>query len=456
MKKLFEEFNPKTLKDWNDRVIADLKGASFESLIWNQSENIKIAPIYHRESNPDKERGLIFEHSDWEIEQTLNTPNNKKVLACLNSGATALLLKNISSEHLDTVLENVWFQHIQTSFITDSPNRLLSNFISLIKKRDLDVKSIQGSLHYDPLMKGLKNGAFENKLWEKFESIQEKIDSLTSYKSLTIQAHEYSDAGASITQELAFTSAQLSEYFAKSPKLNPKSIQISMGVSTHYFFEIAKYRALRILWVQLLKAYNKEYVTLSVRAQSSLRTSTLYDPHTNMLRNTSQCMSAAIGGANTININSFNALHAKEDDFGQRMSRNISLILKEEAHFNKVSDPSAGSYYIEHLTHKLSENAWKLFQEIEAKGGWLENVKTNVIQKMIQENAEQQEKDLQSGAKVLLGTNLYPNDEEKWDSKSVSTPSTNRKTEKNFKPLNTYRLSEQMELQRQSKEENHV
>ena len=136
MKKLFEEFNPKTLKDWNDRVIADLKGASFESLIWNQSENIKIAPIYHRESNPDKERGLIFEHSDWEIEQTLNTPNNKKVLACLNSGATALLLKNISSEHLDTVLENVWFQHIQTSFITDSPNRLLSNFISLIKKRD--------------------------------------------------------------------------------------------------------------------------------------------------------------------------------------------------------------------------------------------------------------------------------------------------------------------------------
>ena len=305
-------------------------------------------------------------------------------------------------------------------------------------------------------MKGLKNGAFENKLWEKFESIQEKIDSLTSYKSLTIQAHEYSDAGASITQELAFTSAQLSEYLAKSPKLNPNNIQISMGVSTHYFFEIAKYRALRILWAQLLKAYNKESVSLSVRAQSSLRTTTLYDPHTNMLRNTSQCMSAAIGGANTININSFNALHAKEDDFGQRMSRNISLILKEEAHFNKVSDPSAGSYYIEHLTHKLSENAWKLFQEIEAKGGWLENVKTNAIQKMIQENAEQQEKDLQSGAKVLLGTNLYPNDEEKWDSKSVSTPSTNRKTEKDFKPLNTYRLSEQMELQRKSKEENHV
>ncbi len=229
-----------------------------------------------------------------------------------------------------------------------------------------------------------------------------------------------------------------------------------MGISTNYFFEIAKYRAVRILWTQLLKAYNKEQTKLDLRAENSIRTSTLYDPYVNILRNTSQCMSAALGGANTINVNSFNAAYIKEDDFGQRIARNISLILKEESHFNKVNDPSAGSYYIEYLTNELSENAWKLFQEIEANGGWLKNVKTNTIQGMIEENAGQQEEDLKAGTKVLLGTNLYPNDEEKMTSKIEKSLSTNRKAEKDFRPLNTCRLSMKMDLERLAKEGNHA
>ena len=123
-------------------------------------------------------------------------------------------------------------------------------------------------------------------------------------------------------------------------------ILVSLGVSTNYFFEIAKFRAMRILWAQISKAYNKEEKTLDLRAETSSRTITIFDPYVNMLRSTSQCMSAALGGANTLNVSSFNSAYKQEDDFAQRMARNISLILKEESYFNKVSDPSAGSYFI--------------------------------------------------------------------------------------------------------------
>ena len=217
----------------------------------------------------------------------------------------------------------------------------------------------------------LKKGTLNNDLWKNFRLIQEKIIDLKAFKSVNIQGVKYHNAGASISQELAFTLAQLSEYFSNAPSLEPNKIQISLGVSTNYFFEIAKFRAIRILWTQILNAFKKDHTPLYLRAETGLRTSTIFDPHVNMLRTTSQSMSAALGGANIINTSSFNAAFKNDNDFAQRMARNISLILKEESYFNKVSDPSAGSYYIEYLTNKLSLNAWTLFQEIEANGGWL-------------------------------------------------------------------------------------
>ena len=213
---------------------------------------------------------------------------------------------------------------------------------------------------------------------------------------------------------------------------------------------------MRILWTQILKAYKKEETHLNLRAETGLRTSTVFDPYVNMLRTTSQCMSAALGGANTINVNSFNAAYKKEDDFAQRISRNISLILKEESYFNKVIDPSAGSYYIEYLTNELSLNAWKLFQGIEAQGGWMEAVKTNSIQESIERNAEEQEESLKTGNKHLLGTNLYPNREETMSAKIEISIQKDFVKGKNFRALNTKRLSTQMDVERLAKEGNHA
>jgi len=456
MEKLFEEFSPKTLMQWNDKIISDLKGNSYENLIWESPENIKVDPIYNTESTNKLKGDCTFNHLDWEIEQSLNNPTNKQILTCLNKGASALLLKDIPPQDIEIVLENVLFQYIQTSIQSKSIKSSLDTFISLIEKRGLEKNSIKGSLHFDPLMDCLKKGALNTDLWENFRLIQKKSIDLKAFKTVNIQGVEYHNAGASISQELAFTIAQLSEYFSNSPSLEPNKIQISLGVSTNYFFEIAKFRAIRILWAQMLNAFKKDDTPLYLKAETGLRTSTIFDPYVNMLRTTSQSMSAALGGANIINTSSFNAAFKNDDDFAQRMARNSSLILKEESYFNKVSDPSAGSYYIEYLTNELSLNAWTLFQEIEANGGWLNAVQSNFIQDKIEKNAAKQQQCLESKYTHLLGTNLFRNLEEKMTSEVELSIEKIMIIGEDFKALNTNRLSTQIDLDRLKKEGNHA
>ena len=454
MEKLFEEFKQHTLEQWNEKIITDLKGKDYKNLIWESPENIKVAPVYNRESVNGLKGETTHHHTDWEIEQSLNKPSNKQVLASLNGGASALLICNVDSKDLESVLEDVLIQYIQTSIHSAEIENSVEALLALIEKRKLDKDAIKGSLQYDPLMTALKKGSFDSNLWEEFKSVQEKTNSLPAYKSLSIRGQEYHNSGASATQELAFTLAQLSEYFAHNSDLKASKTQVSLGVSTNYFFEIAKFRAMRILWSQILKAYKKEETTLDLRAETGLRTSTIFGPHVNMLRTTSQCMSAALGGANTVNVSNFNAAYKQDDDFAQRMGRNISLILKEESYFNKVSDPSAGSYYIEQITNELSQNAWALFQEIEAQGGWIEAIKSNSIQEMIEQNAALQEENLSAGKTQLLGTNLYPNKEEEMNAK-LEIPVQKEMVEGvEFKALNTKRLSTQMDVERLAEEKN--
>jgi len=456
MEKLFEEFSPKTLKQWNDKIISDLKGNSYENLIWESPENIKVDPVYNIESIPNHKGDCSYNHINWEIEQSFNHPTNKEILYCLNGGASALLLKDVPAQDLEAILENVLIQYIQTSLQSTSIESSLDAFITLIEKRNLDKNLIKGSLDFDPLMESLKNGTFDSNLWEKFRLVQEKTNSLSAFNSINIKGVEYHNAGASATQELAFTLAQLSEYLANNERLKANKVQVSLGISTNYFFEIAKFRAMRILWSQILKIYKKNEYPLNLRAETSLRTSTIFDPYINILRATSQCMSAALGGANTINVNSYNAAYLKGDDFAQRIARNISLILKEESYFNKVSDPSAGSYYIEYLTNELSLNAWKKFQEIEAHGGWIEAVKTNFIQEIIEKNAVEQEERLNTGNTHLLGTSLYPNTDELMSSKMEISIQKDFVKGKDFRALNTKRLSTQMDIERLAKEGHHA
>jgi methylmalonyl-CoA mutase len=448
MEHLFDEFESKTLRQWQEKIISDLKGKDFNYLKWKSPSGIEVSPIYNRESISKHTGELTHIHSDWQIEQTLETPHNKEVLDCLNNGANALLIKDCPPKQIEKVLKDVLIQYIEISFSSKSIENILEEFILLVQKRNLLSDEIRGCLQYDPLMDGLKNGQFDPKIWQKFKTIQNKSNLLIGFRVLSIQAHEYHNFGANICQELAFAIAQLSEYLSQEDTISSKNIQISLGISTNYFFEIAKFRAIRLLAKQVFAAYEREDSPLQIRAETGLRSSTMYDTHVNLLRATSQSMSAALGGANILNVNNFNQAIKRKDAHAERLGRNISLILKDESYFNKVSDPSAGSYYIEYLTDELCHQAWKLFQKIEEKGGWMKAIKEDFIQKEILKNAEQQTTHFQSGESSLLGTNLFPNEKEK-----IVAEVENRSGEKHTKgiefiSLHSKRLSSKMELER--------
>lgn len=455
MEKLFKEFHPLNLNDWNKKIENDLKGKSIENLQWHSPEGIPINAIYHEDSISKLSQISTHSHSDWEIEQFFKNTDNSKILNCLNKGVTSIYLDKIKSNDLSRLLKNVLIEHIQTCISSDEVILCARQLNDLIKLRKLEPTIIRGSFQFDPLIECLKSGSFKLFSWNDIQKYCDTMGDLSSFQCLSIQAQDYHNSGANIVQELAYSIAQASDYYSNLKNLTAQSIQLSMATSSNYFFEIAKYRSARILWSQLQDAYGFKSVPLNLRAETSLRYTTLYDSHVNMLRATSQCMSAALGGVNTIMAHNYSYAVKKEDELAERISRNISLILKEEAYLNKVSDPGSGSYYIEFLTNQICEMAWKEFQKIESMGGWMAAVKTNYIQNQIEINAAKQQQLLESGELSLLGTNLHPLKEEKMKDKLKSPLCVISNETTDFKKIVRNRLSTKIDLLRLEKEVTH-
>jgi len=190
------------------------------------------------------------------------------------------------------------------------------------------------------------------------------------------------------------------------------SICFKVAIDTNYFFEIAKIRALRLLYASLAKEY-----AISERchiiAVPTRRNKTVYDYNTNMLRTTTECMSAVLGGANMVCNMAYDAIYRKENEFGDRISLNQLLLLKNESYFDKVDNAADGAYYIESVTSQLAEKALLLFKDIEKKGGFLKQLKAHTIQRKIQESAEKSQALFNAGEEVLIGTNRYSNENDK-------------------------------------------
>ena len=189
-------------------------------------------------------------------------------------------------------------------------------------------------------------------------------------------------------------------------------MQFTLSVGSNYFMEIAKLRAVRLLWSTLIEQYQPACdcayrITLNTVASSWNKT--LYDPYVNMLRSTTEAMSAALGGADSIALKPFDIAYKQEDEFSSRISRNVQIILKEESYFDKVVDPAAGSYYIENLTNSIIEHAWSLFRKTEVDGGFITLIENGKIRSEIEKSAQKRDMDIATRKYVLLGTNQYPN-----------------------------------------------
>ncbi|MCK5468653.1 MAG: methylmalonyl-CoA mutase, partial [Cyclobacteriaceae bacterium] len=283
-------------------------------------------------------------------------------------------------------------------------------------------------INYDPIRNLTLKGKMADDGFNVLKEIIEITDTADRFFGLTVNSAQFKNSGASIVQELAFTLNVAVDYIDKLGELGIeaekviRNMEFSMAVGTDYFLEIAKLRALRILFFKIAESYGSaEYNpgSLNIHSVSSGWTKTVYDPYVNMLRNTTEAMSAVIGGCNALTIVPYNENFELPTELSKRISRNVSNILKEESYFDKIVDPSAGSYYIENITDELVQGAWKLFTEIEKEGGFLKSFLSGSIQSKIKESKAKKFKLASQRREVYVGTNQYPNTKEQLDPEKI-------------------------------------
>jgi methylmalonyl-CoA mutase len=446
---LFDDFDPVSSKQWKQKIQFELKGADYnETLIWNSPEDIKVKPFYHRDEFT-KAAAVNTKASEFKICQNIFVFDIEKsverALDTLERGAESLRF-TIENDTIDVakLMEKLPLENVAVYF----------NFkffsIDFVKKIDAIIQQNKAIAYYnlDPIGQLARDGNwFTTKDKNNFDSLNLLSTAIPNSSIISVDAGLYQNAGANMVQQLAYSLAHVNEYFNRIPVIG-QPIVIEVAVGTNYFFEIAKLRALRLLFNLVAKEYNHN-LECHLLVSPTKRNKTLYDYNVNMLRTTTECMSAIIGGADAIANLPYDSLYHKDNEFGDRIARNQLLVLKNESYFDKVNNPADGSYYIETLTTQLAEKALVLFKDIEANGGFLKQLNEGVIKRKIQESADKEQELFDSGKEVLLGTNKYPNKDDMMKQDLELFPFVKVKPRKTLiTPIIEKRLAEKVEQER--------
>ena len=446
---LFKEFEPVSSKQWKQQIQFELKGEDYnEKLVWNSPEDIKVKPFYHKDELAktcnSKTKATQFKIGQHIFVQDLQK-SITRAIDSINRGADSISF-TIEDPATDVIklLENLPLEKKTIHF------HLLFLSIDFVKKIEAIATQKKATIfcNIDPIGQLARDGNwFETPEKDNFETLKTLAKEIKNVAFLAIDASLYQNAGANMVQQLAYSLAHANEYFNRIETIS-KPMVFKMAVGTNYFFEIAKLRALRILFNTLAKEYNHN-LECHIHVTPTKRNKTIYDYNVNMLRTTTECMSAILGGADTITNLSYDALYHKDNEFGDRISRNQLLILKNESYFDKVNNPADGSYYIENITNQLAEKALLLFKEIEANGGFLKLLNDGVIKKRIQESADKEQELFNAGKEVLLGTNKYPNKNDKMKNELELFPFVKIKPRKTIiTPIIEKRWAEKLEQDR--------
>lgn len=441
--KLFEQFPPVTTKDWMDKIHADLKGADFnKKLVWKTAEGLEVNPFYRSEdiekltyinSLPGEFpyiRGTRIHNNNWHIRQNIVVQDyaaaNKKALDILMKGVDSLGFiiadpETVNESNFDLLLRDIHLESIETNFHTNGKAKeILAVLIGIVAGRGLDFSRVRGAIETDPLSRLMVNGTLcipEEAGFDYLSALTVDSAVLPNLRTIHLNASNFNNAGADIVQELAFGISMGCEYLSQltargiSAVEAASKIRFSFGVGSGYFTEIAKLRAARLLWSAVTNGFapgNSDSIKMDIHSVTSEWNKTLYDPYVNMLRTQTEAMSAILGGTDSLTVEPFDIAFRKPDEFSERIARNQQLILKEESYFDKVADPSAGSYYIENLTALIAEDAWKLFVGTEENGGFLASLHSGFIQSRLAESSAKKKADVASRKTIFVGTNQYP------------------------------------------------
>lgn len=439
--KLFTEFTAPTAQEWLDKIQVDLKGADFnKKLVWRTNEGFNVQPFYRREDvlklkTPDAlpgefpfVRGNKKDNNEWYVRQNIKVTDakeaNAKALDVLNKGVDSLGFKFdgdcVSAEFVETLLEGIECECVELNFSTCQRKSLeLAKILTAyFEKKGYDKEKIVGSIDWDPMHRIVMRGKDVTAVLAVAPEIVETLKDYRNFRCIAVNAGALNNAGAYIVQELGYALAWGNEYLNQlveagvEPTLAASKIKFNLGISENYFMEIAKFRAARMLWAEIVKQYEPKCdcaCKMCVNATTTSYNMTVFDSYVNLLRTQTETMSAALAGVHSIVVNPFDAAYETPTDFSERIARNQQLLLKEESHFDKVVDPSAGSYFIEELTTSLADVAWKLFLKVEEEGGFLAAIKAGTVQDDINATNEKRHKDAAQRKEFILGTNQFPN-----------------------------------------------
>lgn len=440
---LFTEFPPVSTEQWEEVIKKDLKGADYERrLVKTTLDGIKVRP-YYRDANLE---GLDYitevkpgefpyvrgnkADNNWLIRQNIVVEDfaaaNKVAVDAVKKGAESLLFTickhdNFSKNDVEQLLNGLDATQVELNFNVEKPIvEFIDNLAAYLGSNATNAK---GSIAIDPLMKLTTKGCDcvdENCTYTSFpKAIFEKVSKLLpNFDLISVRADKFKNSGSTIVQELAFGLSVANDYLAQATNQNiavddiASKIRFNFAAGANYFMEIAKIRAARFLWAKVVEAYkpaNNQAAVMKIHSETEKYNQTVYDPYVNMLRSTTEAMSAVIGGTDSLTVLDFNTSFDKSNEFSERIARNQQILLKRESYFDKVADPAAGSYYIENLTNSIIEQTWKLFLEVEEKGGYLEALKAGFIQEQIKEVANKRRMNIANRKEILLGTNQFPN-----------------------------------------------
>ena len=455
---LFSEFDKVTAKQWKQKIQVDLGGEDYnKTLIWNSADGIDVKPFYHPEESPEAFR--TASNCGWNICEQIyvvsSEKSNKRALTVLEKGAESLWFI-LPSEEIDLQVLFAGIPpktpvYLDTRFLSEKFNATLPDLIS---GKDLKIYLLT-----DIIGKLARTGNWFHNLTEDHTILDKSLSLKDAASLLSVNMDLYQNAGATIPQQLAYGMAHANEYLNHlnqpgSPsraKELPMVFQVAVG--PNYFFEIAKLRALRILYRSLAREYgfNESCIIL---ATPSKRNKTIYDYNVNLLRTVTECMSAVLGGADSICNLSYDVLFHKDNEFGSRIARNQLLILKHESYFEKVANPAEGSYYIESLTQQFADKSLEIFKNIEKGGGFLKQLKEGTLQRKIIESARKEQEEFDRGNSILIGTNKYSNPQDRMKSEIELYPFLKKKVRKTLlSPILERRLAENLEQERLKEED---
>lgn len=435
-KQLFSDFPGIPTSMWEEKIISDLKGADYNrKLVWKSEEGITVKPYYRLEDTETLEYldglGTLKMESGapngWIICQDIFSINEKaetnlRIKAALKGGAQAICLRLKDTavpgpELLETLLKGVHpgeFELLVKSNL--AADRLYDNLCGIASSRGVEREELKGCLGADPLGRMAELGMPIAGMKNIIRLVREVHEHSPDMRVIEVNGALIQNAGSTLVEELALSMAMASEYMSLltgkgiDPLVAQDSMLLSLASGSNYYMEIAKLRAARILWSKIAEAYGIEPSLCRIRIHSSSSewNMTLYDPHVNMLRGTTEAMSSILGGADLVSVLPFDLPYGNSTPFSDRIARNVQIILREEACFDRVADPASGSYLLENLTDSIGEKAWELFREVETRGGFRQAFEAGWIQEQVYRSRDKKIAPITTGKDKILGTNAFP------------------------------------------------